>query len=151
MDDLILVKHARGAPGLRLFGLGPKLIPSRSLTKLQRLFNENTSWAKNRSQKELKIMLKNSKVILSIWYENKLIGFGRANSDESFRAVLWDIVVEKNFQGHGLGKKIVDTLLKNPSINKVKKVYIMTTCCEKFYLEMGFVTSKNQKLMILEG
>ena len=150
MDDLILVKHARGAPGLRLFGLGPRLIPSRSLTKLQRLFDNNTSWAKNRSKKELKIMLEHSKVILSIWCNNELIGFGRANSDETFRAVLWDIVVAKKFQGRGLGRKIVSNLLKNPAINKANKVYIMTTCCEKFYLEMGFVKSKSQQLMLLE-
>ena len=117
MDDLILVKHARGAPGLRLFGLGARLLPTSGLTKLKKLFDNNTSWAKNRSEKELKTMLANSNVILSIWYKNELIGFGRATSDKSFRAVLWDIVVEKNFQGRGLGKNIVDSLLKNPAIN----------------------------------
>ena len=113
MNDFLVVKHAQGAPGLRLAGLGPNLIPQRALNKLIKLFDNNTSWAKGRSKKEVKIMLSHSKVIVSLWNKNKLIGFGRATTDESFRAVLWDIVIDHNYQKRGLGKLVVNSLLTN--------------------------------------
>ena len=51
-------------------------------------------------------MLANSSAIVTIWEKNSLIGFGRATSDKTYRAVLWDIIVKPNQQGIGLGKEI---------------------------------------------
>tara|TARA_B100001250_G_C19492476_1_gene653725 strand:- start:32 stop:487 length:456 start_codon:yes stop_codon:yes gene_type:complete len=150
MNDFIVVKHAKGAPGLRLAGLGPNFIPQRALKKLIKLFDNNTSWAKGRSKKEVKTMLSHSKVIVSLWNKNKLIGFGRATTDESFRAVLWDIVIDHNYHKKGLGKLVVNSLLKHRAIYKVEKIYIITTFCNDFYSKMGFISSKNQKLMVIE-
>ena len=151
MDDLILVKHAQGAPGLRLLGIGPGFRPIKGVNKLIKLFNENTSWAQNRSRKQIQKMLSNSKVIVSGWYQNKLVGFGRATTDEIFRAVLWDIVVDKEFENHGIGSKIITSIITNPHISKVERVYLMTTHCEDFYLKMNFRIETNQKMMILEN
>ena len=39
-------KHAKGALGLRIFGLGPNFKPTRGLLKLQRFLNKNAFWAK---------------------------------------------------------------------------------------------------------
>ena len=33
MDDPLLVKHAPGAPGLRILGLGPKFFPQQGILK----------------------------------------------------------------------------------------------------------------------
>ena len=125
------------------------MMPSNGLKKLKRLFDENTFWAKGRSLKNLKIMLSNSTVIITVWNQNKLIGFGRANSDYSFRCVLWDIVVEKSYQRSGVGKLIVTSLLSNRLIANAEKTYVMTTEFANFYKRMGFQLEKNQNLMIL--
>ena len=109
MKELLLVKHASGAPGLRLFGIGPSLLPQMGILKLQRLLNKNTSWAANRNKNDIRKMLSKSDVIVSAWKENNLIGFGRATSDQVFRSVLWDVVVEKKYQRYGIGKLIVKT------------------------------------------
>tara|TARA_Y100001968_G_scaffold315480_1_gene342125 strand:- start:521 stop:991 length:471 start_codon:yes stop_codon:yes gene_type:complete len=148
MNDLSLVKHAPGAPGLRLFGLGPMFLPKKGIAKLQLLLKKNSFWAKSRNQKDIRKMLSKSQVIVSIWKKNKLIAFGRATSDEIFRAVLWDIVVDKNYQHTGLGTLIINTILANNLISKVERVYVMTTRCDEFYSEMGFRLEKNQTLMI---
>ncbi len=150
MQDIILVKHATGAPGMRLFGLGPNLLPKNSLEKLIRLLDNNSPWAKDRSKNKLKKMLSKSSVVVSIWNKNKLIGFGRATTDEVFRAVLWDIIVDKDFQRRGLGKKIVSSIINDLKLKKTEKIYIMTTNCEEFYLEMGFIKEENQALMQLK-
>tara|TARA_Y100000994_G_scaffold136202_1_gene111533 strand:- start:495 stop:959 length:465 start_codon:yes stop_codon:yes gene_type:complete len=147
MSDLIVINHAPGSPGLRLMGLGPKLSPVHGLIKLQKLLNDNTSWAKERNNKQIKNMLSNSQVIISVWKYKNLIGFGRATSDGTFRAVLWDIVVEKNYQHLGIGSRIVNSILRHPKIRNVEKIYSMTTHCEEFYSKMGFMKEKNQILM----
>mgnify|MGYP001425152465 CR=1 FL=1 len=56
-------------------------------------------------------MLKNSTVVVSAWEKQKLVGFGRANSDTAFRAVLWDIVVKDAVKGSGIGTQIINLLL----------------------------------------
>ena len=144
----MIIQHAPGAPGLRLFGMGPNLRPQKGLKKLKNLFNANTSWAKYRNKKSLRTMLSQSEVVVSAWTGKKLIGFGRATTDESFRAILWDVVVEKNYQKCGVGKKIVESILTNSLISKTEKIYIVTTHCEDFYAKMGFIHERNQTLMV---
>ena len=150
MKDISLIKHASSAPGLRLFGLGPAFKPVQGLKKLEILFNQNTSWATGRSIEQIKQMLANSNVIITIWNNNNLIGFGRATTDKVYRAVLWDIVVSKEVQRVGLGKIIVEELLKDKKINSVEKVYLMTTNSKDFYKQLGFKVNNQQTLMILD-
>ena len=149
-SEIRLVKHTTGAPGLRHLGLGPFFIPSNGLKRLKNLLDLNTSWAKGRDENQLKTMLANSDVVITLWNCKKLIGFGRATSDYSFRAVLWDIVVTDDLQGYGYGKIIVKTLLNSKAIKKAKKIYLMTTKSSDFYQQLGFKIVKNQNLMLLE-
>ena len=150
MKNPIVIKHAHGAPGLRFFGIGAFLKPNRGVQKLLTLLKNNTSWASIRSKKDIRTMLRQSSVIVSIWSDNEMIGFGRATTDGIFRAVLWDVVVEKRYQNQGLGKKIVQTILLSNKVSKVEKVYIMTTNCKTFYSNLGFKIVKDQSLMLYE-
>ena len=150
MKDISLIKHASSAPGLRLFGLGPAFKPVQGLKKLEILFNQNTSWATGRTIEQIKQMLANSNVIITLWENNNLVGFGRATTDEVYRAVLWDIVVSKDLQRVGLGKIIVEELLKDKKINSVEKIYLMTTNGKDFYKQLGFKVNNQQTLMILD-
>ena len=150
MKGISLIKHASSAPGLRLFGLGPAFKPVQGLKKLEILFNQNTAWATGRSIEQIKQMLANSNVIITIWNNNNLVGFGRATTDKVYRAVLWDIVVSKEVQRVGLGKIIVEELLKDKKINSVEKVYLMTTNSKDFYKQLGFKVNNQQTLMILD-
>ena len=149
MKDISIIKHASSAPGLRLFGLGPALRPMKGIEKLQVLFNKNTFWAKDRTKDQIKQMLANSNVIITLWNKKNLVGFGRATTDRVFRAVLWDIVVSKDLQRVGLGKIIVEELLKDKKINSAEKIYLMTTDSKDFYRQLGFKVIINQSLMML--
>ena len=149
MKDICLIKHASSAPGLRIFGFGPSLKPVKGLKKLQILFNQNALWAKDRTINQIKKMLANSNVIITLWDKNNLIGFGRATTDQVYRAVLWDIVISKDVQRIGLGKVIVEELLKDKKINSAEKIYLMTTDSKDFYKQLGFKVNINQTLMVL--
>ena len=148
MARIHLVEHAPGAPGLRLMGLGPNLRPTRGLLKLRRLLNKHAFWARGRSPRQLRQMLKGSQVIVSLWRGKRMVGFGRASSDRIYRAVLWDVVVAGDLQGRGLGRRVVEALLASPKLRKVERVYLMTTNSSGFYEQMGFDTVTSQHLLI---
>ena len=146
--EIILIKHLKGAPGLRLFGIGPNFLPCKGLNKLKVLLDKNTSWAVNRTIKDLKRCLSNSDVIVSLWSNNEILGFGRALSDGTYRSVLWDIVIDYHHQGKGYGKLIVSSLLDSKSIKQSEKVYLMTSNQKDFYCQVGFKEVLSQNLLI---
>ena len=149
MNVISLVKHAPTAPGLRLLGIGPKLMPTNGLEKLQSFLNENTFWARGRNTKQICKMLSNSTVVVSLWHNNQLIGFGRATSDLVFRAVLWDVVIASDRQGLGFGKLIIEAILTNKKIKSVERIYLMTTNSSEFYKQLGFKLNNKQSLLII--
>ena len=123
-------------------------MPRKGMRSLQNLMNNYAFWAKNRSINQIKQLLSNSTVVVSVWSEGKMIGFGRATSDYVFRAVLWDIIVADELQRKGIGKIIVDTLLNSKPIAKVEKVYLMTTNSSQFYSQFGFQIPPKQSLLL---
>ena len=147
-EKIILIKHAKGAPGLRFLGLGPNFFPCQGLSKLKILLDKNTTWANNRKTKDLQKCLANSDVIISIWSNYKILGFGRALSDGIYRSVLWDIVIDQNHQGKGYGKLIVNSLLESEVVKQSEKIYLMTSNQKKFYSQLDFKEVFGQDLLI---
>ena len=150
MQEISLIKHTKGALGLRVFGLGPNLKPTNGLIKLQKLLNTNAFWAKNRTLNDLKKCLANSDVVISLWVDKEIVGFGRALTDGIYRCVLWDIVIDQKYQGRGFGKLIVDSLLSSKKIKNTKKLYLMTTSKKLFYSQFDFKEVTSQDLLIRE-
>ena len=150
MKEIFLIKHSKGALGLRFFGLGPNLKPNKGLHKLKQFLNLNAFWAQDRTIQDLRKCLANSDVIISIWAKNEIVGFGRALSDGVYRGVLWDIVIDQDHQGKGFGKLIVENLLSSKKIKNTKKIYLMTTNKKLFYSQIDFKEVTSQNLLIRE-
>ena len=148
MQKLKLLKHAPGAPGLRLLGLGPNCLPSQGLSQLRELLNNHAFWARNRNYKNLRKLLHGSTVVVTLWQNQRLVGFGRATSDQIYRAVLWDIVVADDLQGKGLGRLVIEALVASPEIKEVERLYLMTTNSSNFYKQLGFQNCNQQNLLI---
>ena len=151
MAALQLLIHVPGAPGLRWFGLGPGLRPSRGLWKLQRLFNKHAFWAQGRTKAQLRRLLAGSSVVVSLWQGKRLVGFGRASSDGIYRSVLWDVVVAGDLHGLGLGRRVVEALLAAPALRGVERIYLMTTNSAGFYEQLGFRVAAPQALLVKPG
>ena len=150
MEEISLIKHSKGAMGLRLLGLGPNLIPTNGLNKLQKFLDANAFWAKSRTIRDLKKCLANSDVIISLWIGSEIVGFGRALTDGIYRGVLWDIVIDQNHQGKGFGSLIVKNLLSSKEIKNTKKLYLMTSNKKLFYSQFDFKEVNSQNLLIRE-
>ena len=150
MQEISLIIHSRGAIGLRLFGLGPNLKPINGLRKLQKLLDNNTFWAQSRTLHDLKKCLAKSDVIVSLWINNEIVGFGRALTDEIYRGVLWDIVIDQNHQSKGFGTLIVNKILSSKKIKNTQKLYLMTSNKKLFYSQFDFKEVYSQNLLIRE-
>ena len=150
MKKISLVNHSKGAIGLRFFGLGPNLKPTNGLNKLQKFLDRNAFWAKNRTINDLQKCLANSDVIVSLWVGNEIVGFGRALTDGIYRGVLWDVVIDKNYQGKGFGTIIVKNILSSKTIKNTKKLYLMTTNKKLFYSQFTFKEVNTQNLLVRE-
>jgi len=150
MEKVFLIKHSKGAFGLRMFGIGPNFKPNKGLLKLKKFLNRNAFWAKDRTIHDLKKCLANSDVVVSIWVSDEIVGFGRALSDGIYRGVLWDIVIDNDHQGKGFGKLIVKNLLGSKKIKNTEKVYLMTTNKKLFYSQIDFKEVTSQNLLIRE-
>ena len=150
MKPVFLIKHSKGALGLRLFGLGPNFKPTNGLFKLQKFLDRNAFWAKDRKINDLRKCLANSDIVVSIWFCNQPVGFGRALSDGVYRGVLWDIVIDQNHQGKGYGKMIIKNLLESKKIKDTQKIYLMTTSKKLFYSQLDFKEVSSQNLLVRE-
>jgi len=117
------------------------------MQQLIKLFDENTFWAKNRNLIHIKRMLKQSDVVVSLWADKKLIGFGRSITDTIYRAVLWDVVISSEYKGKGYGRLLVEKIINSKELINVEKIYIMTTNHKEFYKKNGFQDSYPQILL----
>ena len=118
------------------------------LSQLQTLFKLGAFWAKDRSVEDLSVAIANSEPAISVWDGERLIGFARATSDGIFRATIWDVVIHPDYRGSGLGRKLVETVLSHPRINKVERVYLMTTHQQRFYERIGFECTSNTTMVL---
>ncbi|GAB4531249.1 MAG: GNAT family N-acetyltransferase [Pleurocapsa sp.] len=108
------------------------------LQQVQNLFIKGAFWAKERRIEDMEIAIVNSNPVVTVWDKQRLIGFSRATSDGIYRAAIWDVVIDPDYQGVGLGRKLVETLLSHPLVNKVERVYLTTTHQQSFYERIGF-------------
>lgn len=108
------------------------------MEQLQSLFQQAAFWAQNRRIEDLTIALVHSHPVVTVRDRDQLIGFARATSDGVYRATIWDVVIHPDYQGAGLGRKLVQTVLSHPHINRVERVYLMTTNQQPFYERIGF-------------
>jgi N-acetylglutamate synthase-like GNAT family acetyltransferase len=141
IDDLTNAVDARSVQ-LRV---GPEFV---DLIQLQSLFNQVAFWASDRSLEDLQTAIDHSDPIVTAWDGDRLIGFARATSDGVYRATIWDVVVNPNYQGAGIGRTLVQTLITHPRLSRVERTYLMTTNQQKFYERIGFEENHSTTMVL---
>ena len=115
------------------------------VSQLLGLFQQ-APWAKDRSLDEAKEMLCHTDLTLCAWDGDQLIGFGRVLTDFVYRATIWDVIVDRAYQGQGVGTEIVKRILNHPQLKKVELFWLCTRR-PGFYEKLGF-SSKEQTGMV---
>lgn len=118
------------------------------LAQLQTLFQVAAFWACDRSTADLQAAIAHSHPVVTAWSGEHLIGFARATSDGVFRATIWDVVIHPQYQGAGLGRKLVQTVLSHPHMSRVERTYLMTTHQQRFYERIGFQENQTTTMVL---
>jgi N-acetylglutamate synthase-like GNAT family acetyltransferase len=118
------------------------------LVQIQELLNISAFWARDRNIEDLGIAIANSDPVITIWDGSRIIGFARATSDVVYRAAIWDVAIHPEYRGAGLGRKLVETVLTHPRVNRVEKVYLTTTHQQSFYEQIGFVCNQSTTMIL---
>ncbi|MEM8502674.1 MAG: GNAT family N-acetyltransferase [Cyanobacteria bacterium P01_D01_bin.1] len=121
---------------------------SSQLEQVCDLFGRAAFWAKTRTPKEMAQAIAHSHPVVTAWDNEHLIGFARATSDGIFRATIWDVVIHPSYQGIGLGRRLVETLIAHPHMNKVERTYLMTTHQQSFYERIGFECNSTTTMVL---
>lgn len=118
------------------------------LDQLKTLLKLGSFWAQERSADDLSIAIANSEPVVSVWDGEQLVGFARAISDGIYRATVWDVVIHPDYRGAGLGRKLVETVLSHPRMNRVERVYLMTTHQQRFYERIGMKCNSSTTMVL---
>lgn len=118
------------------------------MQQLLALFQVAAFWARDRRLEDLERAIAHSNPVVSAWQADQLVGFARATSDGVYRATIWDVVVHPDHQSKGIGRKLVETVLSHPHVNRVERVYLMTTFKETFYERVGFQRNSSTTMVL---
>ncbi len=121
----------------------------KDLEQLRSLFDHSAFWAAGRRFEDLAKAIAYSCPVVTAWHGDSLIGFARATSDGVYRATIWDVVVHDDYQGAGLGRKLVETVLSHPHMSHVERTYLMTTNQKQFYERVGFSENETTTMVLV--
>lgn len=98
-------------------------------------------WTKNRSYNDVIKMLKHSDIIIGCCNEQgRLIGFARVLTDYTFKALIFDVIIDEAMRGQGLGQALVERILHHFELRKISSFELY--CPDRlvpFYEKQGFV------------
>ena len=96
-----------------------------------------TSWAEARSPLDIQQMLDRSQITLGVWDEDHLIAFARVITDDLYRALIDDIVVDEAYREQGVASQMLEKILK-----RIEHIEIIMLDCASdlvdFYGRFGF-------------
>ncbi len=94
----------------------------------------------NLSPDELNKAIQNSFAVISVYQNEQLIGFGRAVSDGVAYATIYDVMVLPNWQGQGIGSKIIRLLVEKCDRHDIRRIHLFAARgSESFYKHLGFI------------
>ncbi|NEQ34584.1 MAG: GNAT family N-acetyltransferase [Leptolyngbya sp. SIO4C5] len=130
---------SNGSTGSRIFFSTSRDI---DLYELEELCDA-VGWSR-RPIRKVRKAIQHSFIVVSMWEQQpnrrRLVGFSRATSDHAFNATIWDVVVHPDYQGKGLGKALMQQLIKKLRSEDISNVTLFADPqVVDFYRNLGFM------------
>lgn len=81
-------------------------------------------------------MLDHGNILITAWYQNKLVGISRALSDFAFCCYLSDLAVDEAFQKKGIGKKLIEET-HNVAGHQTMLILLAAPAAKQYYPRIG--------------
>jgi GNAT superfamily N-acetyltransferase len=94
-------------------------------------------WAKGRSIERVRESIENSICFGLYDFEENMLGFARVVTDKVVFAYLMDLFIFEEYQGNGLGKKLVKYIVEYPDL-QVRLWFLATATAHGLYRKFGF-------------
>jgi len=97
----------------------------------------NSYWSENIPFEIVQRSIKGS-LCFAVFFQQKQIGFARVISDEATFAYLADVFIDPDFQGRGLSKWLMKTIMEYPSLQGLRRILLATRDAHGLYRQFGF-------------
>jgi GNAT superfamily N-acetyltransferase len=105
-------------------------------------------WAKDRTFDTVKRSIDNSLCFGLYNKSDSLIGFARILTDFAVFAYIMDVFIIDDYKRQGLGKYLMDYIIRYPDLKDVHRIMLATKDAHSFYEKYGFkLTEHADKLM----
>nr|ASQ39868.1 hypothetical protein ycf52 [Glaucocystis sp. BBH] len=109
----------------------------------------------NRNWNKVKKAIKNSSFIITLWYRfnirKQLVGFLRVVSDNTFNAVIWDVMIHPRFQKKNLGKFLINYTIRELRKKGIKNIALFSyQKAINFYFCLNFQFSRSKKEALIK-
>jgi GNAT superfamily N-acetyltransferase len=98
-------------------------------------------WAKGIPREVVARSIENS-LCFGVYKQMQQIGFARVISDFATYAYIGDVFVLEAFRGHGLGKWMMEAIMKHPQLQGLRRWSLVTRDAHSLYQPLGFTPLK---------
>lgn len=110
---------------------------------------KSSYWAAKRPREVIEKSIENS-LCFGIYDGSRQIGFARIITDYSIFSYLCDVYIDEEYRGRGIGKWLVECILKWKDDNSISRMMLSTADAHELYRKFGFKELENPgKMMAL--
>lgn len=89
------------------------------IEQLHQLYQQEW-WSRGRSLTDTRECVHNSQLVIGVVDNKQLVGFARVLTDQIFKAMIFDVIVERERRQQGLGALLMTSIKQHPLLSKVK-------------------------------
>lgn len=130
-------------PGYQLL----RQLEEKQISQLHELYSRQW-WTSGRTLEDIKKMLFSSDLLFAYWDKqiDRLAAFARVLTDHVYRAIVFDVIVDEELRGSGLGKQLMSDIINETSHIERVELYCKDDKVA-FYEKLGFTTLPTTWLM----
>ncbi len=124
------------------------------LTAEEFIYLWNTVWNEAPSLRQTELAMKHTAFRVSVWDNDKIVGMARMIGDLGLNYYIKDVVVKPEYQHKGIGRMMINELLKFADKNGISGTGIYIELCAMpdkmpFYQKLGFSSNEAQRLKMM--
>ena len=106
---------------------------------------KNAYWSKNKPKALVQKSIKGS-ICFGVYHNKQQVGFARVITDLTTFGYLADVFIVPDYQGKGLGKLLIKTIMECPDLQGFRGWLLGTRDAHGLYAKYGFRELENPKI-----